>query len=138
MEVISGLIVEKVVMIFSAVSGFWIVKTDVIFEADGCILLIPPILEVSYGLSAGSIRREENVINIAKPCIHKVQELVKCYFQLSSVEDMLLKTCFLLFMKQGLTNSVYSVPQANLFQFGIILCQFILVYTKNSKVYAFM
>ena len=67
-----------------------------------------------------------------------VQELVKCYFQLSSVGNMLLETCFLLFMNQCLTNSVYSLPQANLFQFGIIVCQFILVCTKNSKAYVFM
>ena len=26
---------------------------------------------MSYRLPAGSIKREENVINIAKPCIHK-------------------------------------------------------------------
>ena len=35
-------------------------------------------------------------------------------------------------------HSVHSVPQANLFQFGIIVCQFILVCTKNSKAYVFM
>ena len=57
-----------------------------------------------------------------------VQELMKCYFQ-SSAGD----TCCLLFMNQGLTNSVHSVPQANLFQFGIIVCQFILVRTKKFQ-----
>ena len=57
-----------------------------------------------------------------------VQELMKCYFQ-SSVGD----TCCLLFMNQGLTNCVHSVPQANLFQFGIIVCQYILVHTKKFQ-----
>ena len=57
-----------------------------------------------------------------------VQELMKCYFQ-SSVGD----TCCLLFTNQGLTNSVHSVLQAKLFQFGIIVCQFIIVHTKKFQ-----
>ena len=92
---------------------------------------------MSYRLPAGSIKREENVINIAKPCIHKAAG--------SRISEMLFPVIFSwkyvagdMFMNQGLTNSVYSLPQANLFQFGIIVCQFILVCTKNSKAYVFM
>ena len=100
-------------------------------------LIDPSNFWVSYRLPAGSIKREENVINIAKPCIHKAAG--------SRISEMLFPVIFSwkyvagdMFMNQGLTNSVYSLPQANLFQFGIIVCQFILVCTKNSKAYAFM
>ena len=48
-----------------------------------------------------------------------IQELMKCYFQASAGDSCLL------FMNQGMTNSVHCVLR---------VCQFILVYTK--KIYA--
>ena len=45
-----------------------------------------------------------------------IQELMKCYFQASAGDSCLL------FMNQGMTNSVHCVLR---------VCQFILVYTKN-------
>ena len=44
-------------------------QADAIFKADGCIILIPPI--VSYRWLVGCIKREKNDINIAKPSIYK-------------------------------------------------------------------
>ena len=72
MEVISWLIVQKLMMIFSVISGFWIVTGWRYIWIWRVYLSDPPNFWVSYRWPAGCIKREENVINIAKPYIHKV------------------------------------------------------------------
>ena len=106
MEVIALLIVEKSTKTFSW--NFWFsngwVQTDVIFEAEGCIILTinspPPICWVSYRWPVG--------INIVKPCLRKVagSGINERYFQASVAY-----TCCLLFINKDSTNSVHIVPQ---------------------------
>ena len=45
-------------------------QADIIFEADECIKLIPPIAEC-YIAGQWDVSRDENDINIAKPSIRK-------------------------------------------------------------------
>ena len=71
MDVISWLIMERLVIIFSVISGFWIVTGWCHVWSWLVYLIDSPNLWVSYHWPAGCIKREENVINIAKPCIHK-------------------------------------------------------------------
>ena len=71
MDVISWLIMERLVIIFSVISGLWIVKGWRHVWSWLVYLIDPPNFWVSHHWPAGCIKREENVINIAKPCIHK-------------------------------------------------------------------
>ena len=124
-EVIALLIVEKQIMTFSW--DFWFsngwLQTNVIFEADWCIILIirpPPLIcWVSYGWPVGCVKEEETDISIAKPRIYKAagSGIMKWYFQASVGY-----TCCLLFINQSSTNSLRSVPQ---------VYQFIFLHTKN-------
>ena len=71
MDVISWLIMERLVIIFSVISGFWIVTGWCHVWSWLVYLIDSPNLWVSHHWPVGCIKREENVINIAKPCIHK-------------------------------------------------------------------
>ena len=80
--------------IFSVISGFWIVTGWRHIWSWRVHLIDPPNFWVSYRWPAGCIKREKNVINIAKPCIHKAAGSgINENFQ-SSFGD----TCCLLFM----------------------------------------
>ena len=110
LTVTAWFIVEKPAMTFS--QNFWFSKgwfqADVVFKAERCILLTsnhssPRNCCVSYRWLVGCAKREENGINVAKPCIHKaVGSGIKKYFQ-ASVEHI----CCLLFFNQGSMSAVY-------------------------------
>ena len=71
LEVIWWLNVEKLVMIFSVISGFWIVTGRHHIWSWWVYLNDPPNFWVSYHWPVGCVKREENVINITKPWTHK-------------------------------------------------------------------
>ena len=134
MEVISWLTVAKLVMIFSVISGFWIVTGWRHIWSWRVYLIDPPNFWVSYRWPAGCIKREKNVINIAKLCIHKAAGSgINENFQ-SSFGD----TCCLLFMYCLLfiVCTVYRKPiysNLELLYANLFLCA-----PKNSKAYAFI
>ena len=57
--------------IFSVISGFWIVTGWRHIWSWRVYLIDSPNFWMSFRWPARCIKREENVINIAKPCIHK-------------------------------------------------------------------
>ena len=72
MEVISWLIVEKLVANY-IFCNFWFLNSYSLMshlKLTGVSYWSPQFLSV-ISLPVGCIKREENVINIAKPCIHK-------------------------------------------------------------------
>ena len=114
--------------IFPKILVFEWLQVDVIFEADGCIKLISPPPPPPHPIVECHIAGQWDVSKERKmtwtlqnhPYIRQLfQELMKWYFQASVG-----RTYCLLFINQGLTNSVHSVPE---------LCQFILVYPQKFK-----
>ena len=135
MDVISWLIMERLVIIFSVISGFWIVTGWCHVWSWLVYLIDSPNLWVSYHWPAGCIKREENVINIAKPCIHKAAG--------SGINGMLFTIFswrYMLFIIHDTRLDKYRAQYhkpiySNLASFhtNLFLCT-----PKNSKAYVFM
>ena len=135
MDVISWLIMERLVIIFSVISGLWIVTGWRHVWSWLVYLIDPPNFWVSHHWPAGCIKREENVINIAKPCIHKAAG--------SGINGMLFTIFswrYMLFIIHDTRLDKYRAQYhkpiySNLASFhtNIFLCT-----PKNSKAYVFM
>ena len=135
MDVISWLIMERLVIIFSVISGLWIVTGWRHVWSWLVYLIDPPNFWVSHHWPAGCIKREENVINIAKPCIHKAAG--------SGINGMLFTIFswrYMLFIIHDTRLDKYRAQYhkpiySNLASFHTIL---FLCTPKNSKAYVFM
>ena len=135
MDVISWLIMERLVIIFSIISGLWIVTGWRHVWSWLVYLIDPPNFWVSHHWPAGCIKREENVINIAKPCIHKAAG--------SGINGMLFTIFswrYMLFIIHDTRLDKYRAQYhkpiySNLASFhtNLFLCT-----PKNSKAYVFM
>ena len=135
MDVISRLIMERLVIIFSVISGLWIVTGWRHVWSWLVYLIDPPNFWVSHHWPAGCIKREENVINIAKPCIHKAAG--------SGINGMLFTIFswrYMLFIIHDTRLDKYRAQYhkpiySNLASFhtNLFLCT-----PKNSKAYVFM
>ena len=135
MDVISWLIMERLVIIFSVISGLWIVTGWRHVWSWLVYLIDPPNFWVSHHWPAGCIKREENVINIAKPCIHKAAG--------SGINGMLFTIFswrYMLFIIHDTRLDKYRAQYhkpiySNLASFhtNLFLCT-----PKNSKAYVFM
>ena len=135
MDVISWLIMERLVIIFSVISGLWIVTGWRHVWSWLVYLIDPPNFWVSHHWPAGCIKREENVINIAKPCIHKAAG--------SGINGMLFTIFswrYMLFIIHDTRVDKYRAQYhkpiySNLASFhtNLFLCT-----PKNSKAYVFM
>ena len=135
MDVISRLIMERLLIIFSVISGLWIVTGWRHVWSWLVYLIDPPNFWVSHHWPAGCIKREENVINIAKPCIHKAAG--------SGINGMLFTIFswrYMLFIIHDTRLDKYRAQYhkpiySNLASFhtNLFLCT-----PKNSKAYVFM
>ena len=135
MDVISWLIMERLVIIFSVISGLWIVTGWRHVWSWRVYLIDPPNFWVSHHWPAGCIKGEENVINIAKPCIHKAAG--------SGINGMLFTIFswrYMLFIIHDTRLDKYRAQYhkpiySNLASFhtNLFLCT-----PKNSKAYVFM
>ena len=121
MEVISWLIVEKLVANY-IFCNFWFLNSYSLMshlKLTGVSYWSPQFLSV-ISLPVGCIKREENVINIAKPCIHKAAG--------SGINEMLFPifswryTLFII-LEPGLTNSVQCTASMPIYS---CVCQKIL------------
>ena len=136
MEVISWLIVEKLVANY-IFCNFWFLNSYSLMshlKLTGVSYWSPQFLSV-ISLPVGCIKREENVINIAKPCIHKAAG--------SGINGMLFTIFswrYMLFIIHDTRLDKYRAQYhkpiySNLASFhtNLFLCT-----PKNSKAYVFM
>ena len=123
-------------MIFSVISGFWIVTGWRYIWIWRVYLSDPPNFWVSYRWPAGCIKREENVINIAKPYIHKVAGSGIEWNNISNLQLEIPAVYYSWTRAWEIVCTVYHKPSSSnlaLLNVNIFLCT-----PKNFKASAFM